>query len=671
MSSSESLSVRVWITPDAYEDGQIKFNLDDVIVELESGKILSGNNSDAFYEPKTKIVLNEKGLRVPEQTEARVKVQLKPILMVNHPYANQGGQFIEDIFPHSTCGFYGRLQAGKSDALYVVQPIENSTKLWLTITDIHTGQIYENQMIQPYEAEALSLIEDRIRRVLYSKSSSNSERIREDILSILDGPSPSWQELASITKDVSIPNLKLGSTMRDTFSQIVPTSFPVPIKEELMAFLAYVSRYKIPKEDPMTYLYRFSSMIVLDDLLSNHMMHVLDKTEWPPYVKLMILAARGQLEAPKRAISDWIMNSPWFLFSQKCAEMRPNWLNIAVDIAKTLNKSKQIVVGLPTTKSESKRSKIAWKKRFAEIAHGLRIRGNINSRAFGLVELVYLGAAYRWTHRHMKFIARLGGSIDSSPHLQLMLVPFSAAERVKRALPGILNVSWSARTSNLELYDEHSGNWVVSNQRILDSLEEESSMNIIKKQFSRLEVSETYSLSKVEARVADLVSEGIESMYLEIPEFLNNWGLTKRKLNTVLTNLVDRKLMHLNYEVVDSRLISLAIILQGRVETITSLTAELLANTPTSYARLDETGENAVILSRLPEESVYDIATQLSSRGIEHGVNIRCMRPTTFRRYTSNLYQRLLQKDGTWDDDVSAFLSQARSKRKELSKSNA
>ena len=58
-----------------------------------------------------------------------------------------------------------------------------------------------------------------------------------------------------------------------------------------------------------------------------------------------------------------------------------------------------------------------------------------------------------------------------------------------------------------------------------------------------------------------------------------------------------------------------------------------------------------------------------STNPVENGVNIRCMRPTTFRRYTSNLYQRLLKDDGTWDDDVSAFLSQARSKRKELSDS--
>ena len=116
---------------------------------------------------------------------------------------------------------------------------------------------------------------------------------------------------------------------------------------------------------------------------------------------------------------------------------------------------------------------------------------------------------------------------------------------------------------------------------------------------------------------------------------------------------------------------SLAVIIQGKNSKVYSLVSSFMINTPTTYARLNEAGENAVLLTRLPEKSVYEIVSQLTSRGLEQDVNIRCMRPTTFRRYTSNLYQRLLREDGTWDDDVSAFLSQARSKRKELSKSKA
>ena len=102
-----------------------------------------------------------------------------------------------------------------------------------------------------------------------------------------------------------------------------------------------------------------------------------------------------------------------------------------------------------------------------------------------------------------------------------------------------------------------------------------------------------------------------------------------------------------------------------------SLVIAFLKNTPTTLAMLNETQNQAILLSRLPESTAYDLASSLTERGFDLGLNIRCMRPTIFQSYTHNLYQRLIRDDGTWDDDVTAFLSQARSKRKELSESNA
>jgi len=454
-------------------------------------------------------------------------------------------------------------------------------------------------------------------------------------------------------------------------NQLVPASFPSTIRDELMVFLAYVIKSEIPKEDPLTYSFKFSSMTLLENLLDGHLIPLIDGTEWPSYVKLMTLAERGQLDFPKRAVSESMKNSPWSLFSIKCAEQHSNWLNIAINSAIDLNRSGKIVLGLPTTRSSAKRTKTAWKQRFAEMNHGLRVYGNLNPSSLGLTELVYIGAAYRWAHRHMKFIARLGGMGESSPHLQTMMVPVTIVEQVKRALPSIIHVAWSARTSNLNLYDTELGRWDVPAEMLVDTLEKKGSLKILKKNFGEAHATERYPLTIDEARIIDLVAEGVDLSFLEIPEFLANWEYDERKSRAIISNLVKRKLMKLTYEITDTSLISLAIIAQGENNRIYSLVSSFLKNTPTSYARLDEAGNNAVILTRLPEESVYDIASQLTSRGLEHDVNIRCMRPTTFRRYTSNLYQRLLKEDGTWDDDVSAFLSQARSKRKELSESNA
>jgi hypothetical protein len=86
---------------------------------------------------------------------------------------------------------------------------------------------------------------------------------------------------------------------------------------------------------------------------------------------------------------------------------------------------------------------------------------------------------------------------------------------------------------------------------------------------------------------------------------------------------------------------------------------------------LNKECDKGIVLSRLPEEDVHKLVSELNQQGIQQDVVIRCMRPRAFRSFTFDFYHRLLRPDGTWDDDVSGFLSQARSRRKELSKSNA
>ncbi|TFH06272.1 MAG: hypothetical protein E4H14_11140 [Candidatus Thorarchaeota archaeon] len=666
MEYSDTLPVKVWLSSEECEKGTLVFRSDDVILELDSGKIISGNNSG------TDILFEIQDTSVVQSQKSNFRIRLKPHLMIQHPYTNNGTQFVEDIFPPSTAGFYGRMQVGKENALYSLHQIEHNAQFWLSISNPQTGSIFETHFIQPYEAEALSMVEDnRIRQALFMEAAAGRAKSREEILSILETPSPSGQELAKLIGDVSVPNLKHGKTMRETLSQIVPTSFPGAIRDELMVFLAHVIKSEIPEEDPLAYSFKYSATTLLENLLNGHLIPLFDGTDWPSYVKLMTLAERGQLDLPKRAISESVKNSPWLLFSIKCAEHHSSWLNIAISSAIDLNKSGKIVLGLPTTRSSAKRTRTAWKKRFAEMNHGLKVYGNLNPSSLGLAELVYIGAAYRWTHRHMKFITRLGAMGERAPHMQIMVVPVSVVEQIKRALPSTRNVVWSARTSNLNIFDTKLGKWDVSSEKLIESLEKRGSIKSLRKNFGENNTSEIYPLVREEAKTIDLVSEGVELSFLEIPEFLSNCEYNERRSRKIISNLTNRGLLKLTYEVLDRSLLSLAIIAQGKSTTITSVVSEFLKNTPTSYARLDETGENAVILTRLPEESVYDIASQLTSRGIEQDINIRCLRPTTFRRYTSNLYQRLLKDDGTWDDDVSAFLSQARSKRRELSESNA
>ena len=109
----------------------------------------------------------------------------------------------------------------------------------------------------------------------------------------------------------------------------------------------------------------------------------------------------------------------------------------------------------------------------------------------------------------------------------------------------------------------------------------------------------------------------------------------------------------------------------GEIAQISALDESFLRKNPTSLAMIYEKGRSCFIMARIPETEVYTIASELPSLADSNGVKLRIMRPRAVRTYSHNLYQRLLKPDGTWDDDVSAFLSQARSKRRELSESNA
>jgi len=271
----------------------------------------------------------------------------------------------------------------------------------------------------------------------------------------------------------------------------------------------------------------------------------------------------------------------------------------------------------------------------------------------------------------MEFITRLGSSGDNTPYLHVMVMPPAAASQIQRTLPTVIDVKHTIRTSNNTLFDKERKAWTVSIDQILTSTKRNHSVRKLSNQFNIEKKIHITSINHDEAKILDLASEGIRIAGLEREEYLSPWGVTSKKVQKLLTNLSDRKIIQLYYEASNQNLISLATIIHGPPEKVTAVSNAFLDHTPTTLMMLDEKGTQSILISRLPKESLYELASELPLIGLEHGLTIRCLRPTTFQSYTHNLYQRLLLKDGTWDDDVSAFLSQARSKRKELSESNA
>ncbi len=658
--SETNLIVNVWPSSQDQERGFLQIEDDSVQITLESGGIISSRKpTNVLYSFRDS----------PHSFLGRII--FNPIIVEKRPYTPDIGQQMEDIFPPSTGGFYGRLRAGKKEALYIIQMIENDPRLWLTIGDPQTGRVYETQIVQPYEAEALRLLDDQnLQNLWYAEVWSGKEEVlRKEILSVLDQPSPSWEEVSTLVTDLAIPNLKLGRTARETLSQFVPDSFPESIQEQLMAFLAYVVMDKINMADIVDPSFFLDAMPMFASLIRGHARCVIDNQKWPPYLKLIILDSRKMLEQPKATVAE-VMSETWRILWQKMIEQFPNWFGSAIQSAQELNNSRTIHTRLPFSKSQAIRSSKLWKKRLAAIVYGLRLRGHVNHQAIGLSELVYLGAAYRWPHRHMRFITRLGKVGENPAHLQVMTMPPSGVERVMRALPQCIKVSISARAVNLNLYDESSGEWKIPIEKILSSISQRGSVKKFSKRYASFAKSETYQISPDETKVLGLVSSGVYLEAFETPGYFKYWGMKRKQVISIISRLQEKKVIQTTYEANDANLISLASIVQGNNENVISLAESFLTNTPSSIIMLNEECDKGFILSRLPENGLHELASELNRQGVYQDVVIRCMRPRAYRSFNFSLYSRLLGNDGTWDDDVSAFLSQARSKRRELSESN-
>ncbi|MHA1850808.1 MAG: hypothetical protein ACTSW8_06060 [Candidatus Thorarchaeota archaeon] len=671
--SNEQNSAKIYSSFEDGEKGRIIVDKRGIhLFSSTGGRYSRETFIDLDYSVDYEIVPTTTGKSQSTPLEKEAMIELNPQTILSRPCAPYIGQIVEDIYPPSTHGFYGRMKQGQEEAIYIIQNIIDSPMKWLTIAHPESGAIIESHSIQPYEAVSLKMVDSAsIQRMLYHDIGKKRSGSMKKIVDPLRNPSVSWGDISKIVTDVSIPNLSLKDNGHDTLSQLVPDSFPEPIREQLIAFLSFVLQDKIPDEDPVEFHYNFVSSPMLMSLIAGHIRCKIDSVEGPPYVKLMTLAARGQLGSPKRAVSDGLKDIPWILFWQKCNELFPNWLGHSIQIASELNITGKILTGLPITKSVANRSKDAWKKRVASLYYNLRLLGHVNTKALGLSDIVYLGAAYRWPHRHMKFITRLGPISDTAQHLQVMTMPSTAANRISRLLPGAMTIGLSVRISNLDMFDNSSKSWIVPAYPIIDALGKSASERKLLQITGNQKVGKVQPITLREAKVLDHLSAGINLDDLELQDIRNYLQINTRTLKSTIEDLVQRNLVKVMYETSDDQLISLASIIQGKEALLRSVLIAFLKNTPTTLAIRNDIRDQVILISRLPESTAYELVSTLPDQGFGQDLNIRCMRPTVFRTYAHNLYQRLLHENGLWDDDVSAFLSQARSKRKELSEGNA
>jgi len=163
-----------------------------------------------------------------------------------------------------------------------------------------------------------------------------------------------------------------------------------------------------------------------------------------------------------------------------------------------------------------------------------------------------------------------------------------------------------------------------------------------------------------ESKVLGFITWAIYLNSLELGEYDKCLGMNRSKLGEILTKLSSKGIIQIHYYLPMTGLASICLVCKGDSNRIHSLSRAFMKHTPSTTAMISDSGNSSFILARMPEDSVYDISTQLPKRSREFEMDIKVYRVNAYAAYTHNLYERLLRPDQTWDDDISGLLSQIR-----------
>ena len=661
--------------PDETVRGVLRFIDGTPTLTLESGEVIDSKTEGVTFSVEHEIVVGEKGESVFRELKDRARIALKPTVFRNLPYAPHLASVEEDMYPPSTYGWYGRYMMAPADLsytyeeslyVYVAQEIQEQEQVWISIINKKSGRIFESHHIQPFEEVFLhmtSLAEYRKQRF---KTPRNIAQSNKYALKILDGPSPSWGQLSYLARGISAQDLKVRETMGTSLNPLVPESIPFDTREQIKAFLAYtISITDIPKEDPIEYLEQFMGTRLFSNLLSIHLRILAQGSSPPDYVAIMYSAEKGELdkqfssEGPRDRIIKSLINTisspPYYNIYWKGVL---KWIN-------QLNETMKIHTRLPVTKADARKNRDAWLSRIELKEAGARINISVNYSMINLRQLVYIGRAHSWPHRHLAWSVKVR-DISKRSHsdwrFQCMVMPPPAVEQVKRVMTKISEIEWSSRRINYDLYDPHSNEWNVNVEKILSSLRKKCSVRKLKREFGPFRNGGFHRISKQDAQAIDLIKINLYLDYIEIHGIKPFTNLSINQLIESLEKLQSEGIVAINYEATETLTLmsrNFLTVADGPPKQICSLAKAFLANTPTSLVFLENNAQRVYIITRLPQISAYELVRNWSSPE-EHELKISFNEIYRYSDYQHNLLSRLLRKDGTWNSKVSEFLSQSR-----------
>ena len=655
--SAESMNretrVRVYLDSNNITHGVLSYSHGEPVIVLDDGELVNRTKDivDFSFEKPT-WNLKEKDI-----------VCLHPHLIRLINFSQQTIS-TDNMYPPSTDGWLRHIgQIGLPVTAFVHQ-LRNRERHLISFVKNDTSEIIGTFVVRPYELGFLLFnTEFQEYTRMLETTPFKQEQVYSKYRELLDGPPPKWEELGRLVENVNIPGLKLRQTMRDTIDVLISSSFPESVREELLTFLAWTTQVTLPTEDPIDFFEGLESTRIFRDLVCGHLQCLLDDIEPPPYVQILTSAAQGRLDWPKRAarpVLDQDAANPWNLTWQRLIELFPNWLGTAIEYAEEMNAKGIVTTSLPVSRASAATSRKAWRDRLAVYFQGLMMRGDVKYPSLGLNSLVYIGAAHRWPHKFLSWSAQLSADPQRPKFIQVMIAPPQAADRIARAMPAIYRIIWATRQVNLSLYDRTKQSWKFSETRLLKSVLGNRSLAQIQNEFGSWKNLHAQALTREEAKVLDIVSWGAYLSTLESGKISHHYGIDSHTIESSIKQLVERGILAIQYIPIPKDLISILVVAEGSEHKIHSLARAFIKHTPSATVMSSNEKNTVIIFCRLPEGSIASVANSLPAVAAQNDVSVSFMPLFAFVGYRHNLYQRLLKKDGTWDEDPSMMLSQIR-----------
>ena len=536
-----NLLVNVHFPNGDVEQGILKYTDKGPSITLPSGEILESSSSsgDISYSFSGNISQRINQIHLDYGS----KISLKSKLATRKYSLDSSSQF--EMYPPSSYAWFTHISETGTDALFNVQEIKNNSKLLLTIIDIHSTSLLAMHVVNPYEVEILFRDTDFI---FYKKLFEEKIYAERNIVNeYLETKPPKWSNLEIISNDVIIPNLKIGATMRETLEQFVPLSFPEEIRYQLMAFLSWLMKARIPNEDPLDFIFQLQSAPLFRFLVFEHIKYLLEGIDPPQYVRIINMAEKGQLSSGIQPVTEETEKNVWNAIWFELQEKFPGPQDKANDIARRLNQTGEIATSIPISKKEARASRSAWVDRFSSILHSLAIGGHVQNKTIGLQDLVYVGSAHRWPHQHLSWSARLGNPYVKAPYIQVMVMPPSAVERAIRARPNLSPIDWSASALNFGLFNSCANNWNLRISLMTKAMLGKRTLRQLENEFDVKLKSPVSSINSDEAKVLDLLTVRMYLSGLELGRYKPYLPGTIEDLRTLIESLRDRRIVNIQY----------------------------------------------------------------------------------------------------------------------------